>query len=397
MVTAGIVAEYNPFHLGHQYQVERLRAILGECAVVAVMSGNFVQRGEPAIAGKLARAEAAVRCGVDLVLELPTVYAASTAEIFARGGVALLAATGVVTHLCFSSECGDLALLQQAAQSLDHPDYSAVLRGLLDQGLTFAAARQQAAASLGGDAAACLSQPNNNLGVEYLRAAHALGDRFVPVTIKRVGAGHDSTSEEQIASASAIRHRMLTDEPWEQLVPAPVAEILRREMAAGRAPNAVDRCERAILGKLRQMTEADFVPYDGGKEGLYHRFYDAVHTGATLEEILELAKTKRYTHARLRRMALAAWLELPKAPAQPPYLRVLAANCRGREVLRGMKKKAELPILTKPGDVRRLGGEAEEFLERESRCTDLYALTYPNLQVPGEEYTTGPVMIDDDF
>ena len=394
MITAGIVAEYNPFHLGHRYQIERLRTLLGEdCAVVAVMSGNFVQRGETAIAGKLARAEAAVRCGVDLVLELPTVYAAATAEIFARGGVALLAAAGVVTHLCFSSECGDLAPLEEMARCLDHPVYSAGLRRLLNQGLSFAAARQQAAAVLAGDAASCLALPNNNLGVEYLRAARSMGAPFTPVTIQRVGAGHDDEAEDGFASASAIRHRILANAPWEHLVPAPVSEILRREMAAGRAPNAMERCERAILGRLRQMSEEEFAPYDGGREGLYHRFYDAVHTGATLEEILELAKTKRYSHARLRRMALAAWLELPKAPTLPTYLRVLAANRRGTEVLREMKKKAALPILTKPGDVRRLGEAAVEFLERESRYTDLYALTYPVLQAPGEEYTTGPAIV----
>ena len=392
MITAGIVAEYNPFHLGHQYQLVRLRDLLGDCGIVVVMSGNFVQRGEPAILGKLARAEAAVRCGADLVLELPTVYAAATAEIFARGGVGLLAAAGVVTHLCFSSECGDLAPLERTARCLDHPDYGPALRRLLEQGLTFAAARQQAAAELEGDAA-CLSQPNNNLGVEYLRAAHALGDPFVPVTIERVGAGHDGETEDGFASASAIRRRIAAGEAWEHLVPGPMAGILRREMAAGRAPASMERCERAVLGKLRQMPEADFAPYDGGKEGLYHRFYNAVHTGATLEEILELAKTKRYPHARLRRMALAAWLDLPKAPERPPYLRVLAANRRGTELLREMKRRAALPVLTKPGDAGRLGREAAAFLERESRYTDLYTLTCPVLRAPGEEYTTGPVIV----
>lgn len=394
MPVVGIIAEYNPFHLGHAYQIDRVRRLLGaDSPVVAVMSGNFVQRGETALLHKHARAESAVRCGVDLVLELPTAWAAATAEVFARGGVSLLAATGVVTHLCFGSECGDLAQLERLTECMDGQAYQAQLRGFLGEGMTFAAARQAAARRLLGDAADCLSQPNNNLAVEYLRAVRALGADVTPVTVLRVGAAHDSDAAGPVASASAIRRRILAGETWERLVPPDSAAVLRREMDAGHAPVSQAACERMILSRLRAMGEEDFRAYDGGNEGLYHRFYEAVRRSSTLEELLDLAKTKRYPRARLRRMALAAWLGLERPSGTPPYLRVLAANSRGCGLLREMKAHAALPILTKPGDVRHLGTGAEQCLAAESRCTDQYTLTWPVPGPAGWEYTASPVIL----
>ena len=395
MPVAGIISEYNPFHRGHLYQVQELRRQLGaDCGVVAVMSGNFVQRGEVSILEKHARAEAAVRCGVDLVVELPTVYAAATAEVFARGGVSLLAGCGVVTHLCFSSEAGDLEPLLQAADCLDSGAFAGQLSRFLGQGMSFAAARQAAAAQLLGDTAECLRAPNNNLGVEYLRALRRLGADLTPVTIRRVGAAHDSGDLSGFASASEIRRRVCSGEPWEDLVPPPVAEIFRREIAAGRGPVSMAGCERLVLGKLRAMDEAALAPYDGGGEGLYHRFYRAIRTAATLEEVFQLAKTKRYPHARLRRMALHAWLDLPAAPAVPPYIRVLAANGRGCALLREMKGRATLPVVMKSASALRLEPEAAECFAAESRCTGQYTLAWPRPGRPGVEYTWGPVLVD---
>ena len=395
MPVIGIIAEYNPFHLGHAYQIQAARRAIGaDSAVIAVMSGNFVQRGEAALLPKHARAEAAVRCGADLVLELPTAWAAATAEVFARGGVSLLAETGVVTHLCFGSECGDLERLERLAGCLEGQAYQAGLRLFLDRGMTFAAARQAAVRALLGDAADSLSQPNDNLAVEYLRAIRTLGAGLTPLAVQRVGAAHDSDEAgEGFASASAIRRRILAGEPWEHLVPPESAAVLRREMDAGRAPVSAAACERLILARLRAMGEEDFRPYDGGNEGLYHRFYAAVRRAAALEELLELAKTKRYTRARLRRLALAAWLGLEPPGGTPPVLRVLSANSRGCGLLKKMKLRAALPVLTKPGDVRRLGGAAEQSLAAESRCTDQYTLAWPVPGPPGWEYASGPVIL----
>ena len=395
MPVIGIIAEYNPFHLGHAYQIKEARRLVGaDSPVVAVMSGNFVQRGEAALLHKHARAEAAVRCGADLVLELPTAWAAATAEVFARGGVALLAAAGVVTHLCFGSECADLVALEQTAACLDGGAYRRALGRRLERGGTFAAARQAAAEEAAGPSARCLARPNDALAVEYLRALRALGAPMTPLAVRRVGAAHDSDEAgEGFASASAIRRRILAGEPWERLVPPGSAAVLKREMGAGRAPVSMAACERMLLSRLRAMEEEAFHPYDGGNAGLYHRFYRAVRRAAGLEELLDLAKTRRYTHARLRRLALSAWLGVEQPAGLPPYLRVLSANSRGCGLLKEMKTRSALPVLTKPGDVRALGEAARRRMEEESRCTDLYTLAWPAPGRAGREYAAGPVIL----
>lgn len=398
MAVAGIIAEYNPFHRGHAWQIRRLRETLGEdTAVVAVMSGNFVQRGDLAIMGKHVRAEAALLGGADLILELPTPWSTATAEQFARGGVALLAATGVVTHLVFGSECGELEPLEAAAACLESDAYNQQVRELLLGGMTFAAAREKAVGELVGSAASCLSQPNNNLAVEYLRSLNALGRPMEPVTFPRVGAEHDSGEIGEYSSASAIRSAILAGEDWQGLMPETTAAVLKREMDAGRAPVSMANCERAVLARLRLMEEEAFQPYDGGGEGLYHRFYDAVHEGISLEDILSLAKTKRYPLARLRRMLLHSYLGIAQARQgqTPPYLRVLGGNERGRSVLRQMRKAGKLPVITKPADAVKLGEDAKKLFGMEVRCTDLYTLAYPELAQarPDSEYSRSPVML----
>lgn len=394
MAVAGVIAEYNPFHRGHAWQLEEVRRQLGEdTAAVACMSGNFVQRGDFALLSKHARAEMALGGGADLVLELPTPWSAAGAERFAQGGVAVLAATGVVTHLVFGCECGEAEPLRAVADCLDGEAYRAGLRCLLDQGMTFAAARQEAVRALAGDAAECLSRPNNALAVEYLRALKGSG--ITPLALPRVGAAHDSGEESEYPSASTIRELVLTGGDWRSVLPE--ESVLSREMEAGRAPADWRNCERAILARLRTMGEEDFRPYDGGNEGLYHRFYAAVHAETTVGGILAAVKTRRYPMARLRRMLLQAYLGVPQAEAgeTPPYLRVLGATGRGRELLGEMRHTASLPVLTKPGHVRRLGAEAQRVFDREARCTDLYTLAYPELAraVPEGEYAAAPVML----
>lgn len=401
MAVAGIIAEYNPFHRGHAWQLSALRGQLGQDAdVVAVMSGNIVQRGDLAVMDKHARAEAALRCGVNLVLELPTPWACATAERFAQGGVSLLTACGVVTHLVFGSECGDLDALWSAAQCLDGEEYPLLLRQLLATGMTFAAARQEAVGRLAGGGAQCLERPNDNLAVEYLRAlARAEGGaELEPVTFQRIGAAHDSPAAGAYASASYIRGRLLAGgEDWRDSMPEAAAGVVEREIAAGRAPVSLALCERAVLSRLRAMSEEDFRPYDGGGEGLYHRFYNAVAQGRSVEEILAAAKTRRYTLARLRRMLLHSYLGVQQAGTEekPPYLRVLGADERGRELLRRMAKEASLPVVTRPAGARGLGPAARALFDQEVRCTDLYTLAYPQLSqsVPGSECLRGPVML----
>ena len=394
MTAVGIIAEYNPFHLGHQYQLRALRYQLGEeLGVVAVMSGNFVQRGDFALLPKHLRAEMALRCGVDLVLELPTVYAMAGAETFARGGVAILQAAGAVDYLAFGSECGDLPLLERVAACLDSEGYRTLLRRFLDEGTPYAAARQAAVQSLLGEAADCLSHPNNNLAVEYLRALRSLGAAMEPITVRRTGAAHDSGEDGEIVSASRIRSAVREGEDPGRWLPEPAAGCLRAAQALELAPASAACGERAVLAVLRRMEPEAFRPFDSGGEGLYRRLYQASREAVSLEDLLERIKTKRYPTARLRRMILAAYLNLECPPDRPPYLRVLGANSRGRELLRQMKQRASLPVLTKGADVRKLGPEAERFFRAEARCTDLYALACPNPPAPGAEYRTDPVIL----
>ena len=371
-----------------------------DTAIIGVMSGDFVQRGDFAIVGRQARAKAAVESGVDLVLELPLPWAVGSAERFADGGVAALAATGVVDRLVFGSECGDAAALERVASVLLSEGFPALLKQELSTGVSFAAARQQAVERMEtSEDAALLAQPNNILGVEYCKSLLRRESAIRPLTIQRKGAGyHETEPEAELPSATMLRQLLRSGEREKALTrmaPA-MRAAFEEEARLGRAPVLLEICERAILARLRSMSEADFAALDEGREGLYHRLYEASRTAAGLEEILESAKTKRYAYARLRRMVLWAWLGMtPKDfPEEIPYLRVLAANETGRELLGRMRKTAAVPVVTKPQHVRRLSREAQALFELEARAADLYALAYPDLSaaVGGRLWREGPMI-----
>jgi len=370
----GIVAEYNPFHAGHARHLRETRRLLGgDAAAVAVMSGNWVQRGECAIFDKWTRARAALEGGVDLVLELPTVWAVSSAESFARGAIGILKAAGVVDALSFGSESGHLEDLRLVACVLDSAEYRAALREELDRGTNFAQARQDAALRVLGPRAEVLRGANNCLAVEYLRAA---GNDLSAIAVPRLGAGHDGGDHPEYPSAS----------------------FLREKLRAGEADDPADfrNCERAVLARFRVMSTEDWaaLPNSGAAEGLPSRLERAGRACTSLADFFQRTKTKRYTHARLRRLALWAFLGLTAAdvPDAPPYLRVLGFNGRGRELLREMKGRATLPLLVKPARARELNGEGRRLFELEARCTDLYGLCFQKMPAPGREWTTGPVV-----
>ena len=397
MRTAGIICEYNPFHRGHAWQIDALRAQLGaDTAVVCAMSGNFVQRGDFAILRAHARAEAAVCGGADLVLELPLPWAISSAEGFAAGGVGVLAATGAVDTLVFGSECGDTETLRAVAAALESDAFVMLLRQRLAEGTSFAAAREAAARVLLGDRAAVLAQPNDILGVEYCKAIARQNAVMEPLALARKSVGHDGGAVEGFASASHIRRLLTNGGNAAEFLTPESADIYARECAAGRAPVTMANAERAILSRLRALTEADFAACDSGGEGLYHRFYDAVQHETSIEDILAAAKSKRYAHARLRRLLLSAFLGLTaELPARIPYLRVLACNARGREVLKKMKTTAAAPILTKSAQVRRLDAGAQRLFALTARAEEQYTLAYPSLAAakPGSAWTTTPVIL----
>ena len=402
MQIAGMIIEYNPLHNGHLHLVEQIRTRLGvETGVVGVMSGNFVQRGDFALVRKAARARAAVESGVDLVLELPLPWAVASAERFADGGVQTLMGTGLVSHLAFGSECGDADALCRVADVLTGKELQALLQKELERGDSFAAARQRAVEKLiAPEDAALLESPNNILGVEYCKSLLRRKSDIVPLSVKRKGTGyHETELTENLPSATLVRNALRrgeTETALSLMAPA-MAKTYREEAAAGRAPVFRENCERAILARLRSMNEADFAALDQGKEGLYHRLYEASREAASIKELLERAKTKRYAYTRLQRMMLWAWLGLtPGAfPEEVPYLRVLAANDRGRTMLARMRETAAIPVLTKPADVRHLAEPARELFALEVRATDLYTLAYPDLTAArgGAEWRGGPVIL----
>ena len=397
MRTIGIVTEYDPFHSGHGEQIRTLRRTFGpDFAIVCAMSGNWVQRGQAALADKWTRARLALDGGADLVLEIPTLWAASSAETFARGGVGVLAATGVVDTLSFGSEAGDLAPLVQAAECLHTPAWQEALHRWLDRGLSFPAARRRAVADVAGEAvAACLDSPNNNLGVEYLLALEALGSEITPHTIRRTGTGHDQDPEEGAdhVSASWLRQRILAEEP------APLVPYLsfQAERTLRRDPASLTYGTRGVLARLRTMTEADFARLPDSGEGLSHRLFRAAQEADSLEELYNLVRAKRYPLARVRRLVLWAFLglEAQDRPESLPYLRVLGFTGQGQEVLRQMKTAATLPILVKPAHAARLSPEAQKIFASEARCTALYDLCRKEFghTAGPNEYTEGPIRL----
>ena len=394
MRTIGIIAEYNPFHSGHRHHIARVRETFGpDCAVTSVMSGNWVQRGDAAVADKWTRAALALEEGVDLVIELPSLWSAASAEAFARGGVSLLEAMGCVDVLSFGSEAGTLAPLEIAADCLASEAWRTELRKALDRGLPFPVARQAAAEALIGPQAVCLSTPNNNLGIEYLRAIRETGSSLRPHTLPRLGAGHDQEGDEKAPhlSGSALRDRLLADDGT-ALSPylSPEAEAVLR-----RSPASLSLCAQGILARLRTMEVEDFAMLPDCGEGLSNKLRDAARQARTLDELYGLVKSKRYTLARIRRLVLWAFLGRKEAdrPDRPPYLRVLGFTERGQRVLREMKSSAGLPVLVKPAHVKRLEDDARRVFDLEARSTGLYELCRRSFtsEEPLNEYTTGPV------
>ncbi len=361
MKIVGIICEYNPFHLGHGRQLSWVRQRLEpEDAIVCLMSGNFAQRGAPAIFDKSLRARAALASGADLVLELPVGACLSSAEGFAAGGVEILAGAGA-TALCFGAE-SPAEDLRETARLLLRRDFSEYLRWNLKDGLSFPAARAQALARMGGKPE-CLRRPNDILAVEYCKAILSRGLSMEPWILRRPGDYHAEALDPENPSATALRRAILAGEPWEGYVPETAAELFR-----GAAVHSLAAGERAVLARLRTMAEAEFeaVPYGG--EGLWRRFMTACRKENTLEAILEATKSKRYVRTRLDRMAMCAFLGLRQEDltGAAPYVRVLAFNDRGRQVLAGAREN--LPFVN-------VGTRQEEaYAELERRCGDLYGL-----------------------
>lgn len=360
MQLIGIVCEYNPFHMGHKRQMDAIRASTqGDCGIVCLMSGYFVQRGHPAVFPPLARAEAAILSGADLVLELPVNASLSSAEGFAAGSVAIL---GSFCHkLCFGTETMDAPMLMRTAEALLSPEYRDALREALKTGCSFPAAREAALSKLG--TLPVTSLPNDILGVEYCKAILAQNSSMQPLPIHREGDYHASEPAQDNPSATALRNRILAGEPWLSYVPeaarAPLANAPAHLLSAG---------ERAILGRLRTMTDEEFAALPYGSEGLWRKLMHESRRQPNLEAILTQTKSKRYTRSRLDRMVMCAFLGLDQAALTTPatYARVLAFNDRGRSILNTARNHTTLCNAGQRMD--------SPWQQIEDRCGDLYGL-----------------------
>ena len=373
METVGIICEYNPFHLGHAKQIRRIREEFGpDTAIVCAMSGNFVQRGHPALMDKSSRAKAAILCGVDLVVELPVTVSLSSAEGFAAGSVRIL--SPLCDHLCFGAESADADTLLQTAQALLSPDFSPLLRQELDKGVSFPAARQQALAQMGlkGDV---LELPNDILAVEYCKAILSQNSDMKIFPIQRQGSYHAQEPDPENPSATAVRKRILADQDWKSYIPAEAQDVFE-----GEHTHAMEAGERSVLAKLRTMTDDEFEALPYGSEGLWRKLMHACRSCATLEEILAATKSKRYTRTRLDRMVMCAFLEISQEmlAEEVPYTRVLAFSDRGRSILKDAKKS---------GTYLNAGESIDHpHWELEKRCGDLYGLfRTQGIAAPGAE------------
>ena len=366
MVT-GIVCEYNPFHNGHLYQIEKAKS-MGADKIVCVMSGNFVQRGECAFFDKHTRARAAVLSGADVVIDLPTPWAMASAETFARGSIGLLESFGI-DALSFGCEKDDEDLLRVCADKLKDEQTGLLIKKYTADGLSYPEAVSKVLSlSLGEKAGEIVSSPNNTLAIEYIRQ---LSDNIRLLPVKRQGASHDSdTASDNIASASMIRKLKLSDESL-TFVPDDLVSLYKEADSYD-----ISGCERAVLSALRLMDKDEFSLFVSDTNGLDMRIYDSVQKADSLESLYAMAKSKNYTHSRVRREVLNLWLKIRKDYCEgiPPYIKILAVSERGLSLLSSAKNNSALPIITKHSEAKKLTGKALEIYEAECRNTDIFSL-----------------------
>ena len=428
MSVLGIVSEYNPFHNGHKYHMEQSKELCGADSVVCVMSGNFIQRGEPAIVDKWARTEMALVSGADLVLELPVVYAMSSAEFFAYGAVKILDSTGITDFICFGSEAGSIDELQLIADILNaEPDkYKSSLKDFLAGGLSFPAARENALASYleavghsSDNLSEMIRSSNNILAIEYIKAIRKIDSRIKPQTIKRIANTYNSDMlEGTISSATAIRKHILSLEEMKKqytsdtpeapdlqvltdslagALPAQSFDILQREFKAGRGPVFSADFENTLLSAFRRMSSEEIAGLPYIAEGLENRVKSAAGNSGSLDELIENISTRRYTRTRIQRCLFSILTGLKNKEFMefnlyggPQYIRVLGFNSKGRQLLSKINRYASLPVIVKAADFKNSCNPLlAKMLEIEAASTDQYVLAFSNTEnkKSGREFT----------
>ncbi len=396
MKVLGLITEYNPFHNGHLHHLKESKALTGIDLTIAVMSGHFLQRGAPSLTDKWTRAEMAVRSGVDLVVELPAIYACSSAEFFASAGVSLLHSMGV-TDICFGSEDGNITPMMTSARILakEPSDFKEALRSGLDKGLSFPEAREMALSAVLLSGGVEMDTPNNILGVEYCKAILTQNIPMTPHTIKRIGTGYHSTDiAGEICSATAIRQivRESTETPdFHIVMPKEAAPLMDAAYMSGNITSEGDLFPilRYLLRAQPSYVAPDIADCD---HGLLNRLIEASKTAHSFDELVQKAKTRRYTLTRIQRVLMSLLLGIRKDTRErlgaPRYIRVLGTSGAGREYLKTQKKALQLPVINNLARFSTEDDLLKEMLAYDILATDLFAMTLenPELRIQGKDY-----------
>lgn len=388
----GIVAEYNPFHNGHLYHLEKSKKDTGSNYTVAIMGGNFTQRGSASLIDKWSKAESAIQCGVDLVIELPVLYATSSAENFAEGAIKILDSLKVVDYVSFGAETADIEILNQCADVLyrEPRGYKTLLSHELKKGISFPKARENALMMYLNNIrtfANVLSSPNNILGIEYIKALKKLKSNMQPISIPRYEAGYNDLSYTgNIASSTAIRNMIKNDgfRALANLMPAPSYAILVQNIKAGHIIPDISSFEKEIIFTLRKMDTQEIAELPDVSEGLEFAIKNAANSCNSMIEFLNIIKSKRYTTTRLQRILLYSLLGITKKDMDiskkvQPYVRVLGLNKRGKFLISEIAKaNPKLEIIT---SVKRFtDGNSNKnlmaMLNKDIWATNVYTIGY---------------------
>ncbi len=400
----GIIAEYNPFHNGHLYHLTESKKAVNAGYTVAIMSGNFVQRGDTSLTNKWIKTKMALQNGVDLVIELPTIYSVSSAENFASGSVKILNSLKIVDYLSFGTELCDVNLLNEFAEVLytEPKEYVSILNHELGKGFSFPKARENALLMYLNDIrryANILSSPNNILAIEYLKALKQENSSIIPFSIRRNKVDYNSTEiVDGFASATAIRKIALTNDVWSlrKAMPMPSFDLMYDQLRAGKTVPNLSRFEHEIIYNLRKMTLEEIADLPDVSEGLENLIKNAANSCNTIQELVSIIKSKRYTETRIRRILVYCLLNITKkdmlnSKKINPYVRVLGFNVRGKELISAIAhSNPKLDIITSP---RRYLDESNNkvlkaMLEKDIFATDIYTLGYDFDSFSNLDFTT---------
>lgn len=396
-----IVAEYNPFHNGHLYHLQKSKKELNPDYSVCIMSGNFCERGDTSIIDKWSKAEAALKCGFDLVIELPVLYSTSSAENFAEGALKILDAFGNNVILSFGSECGDLSILNNIANILcDEPkEFTTILTHELSKGLSYPKARENALLLYLNDVrkyANVLSSPNNILGIEYLKAIKKLKSKVKPFTIKRIDAGYNSLKvKDRLASATAIRNLLKNNEDVKKLMPTPAYNILLDNINHGKMVSNISLFEKEIIYTLRKMSLEEIANLQDVTEGLENSIKQAANSCNNLEDLINSIKSKRYTRSRIQRILLYSILNITKKDIQDsykvkPYIRVLGVSQKGKTLLSEISNyRAKYPVVTSVKKFMDSNNNKilKNMIEKDILASNIYTLGYEYDSKSNLDYT----------